>query len=309
MSKSLTIDQAIAMYIQFIKAEENKSPLTVKTYLQSFQMLKSLSPIQTVDEISKESIREYKMKLHEYRTRQGNELSVASKNHHLIVLKMLLRYLTREEEMIVYPPDNMRLFKMEERRVKYLQGDDLQKIFKQPDEYTKMGLRDRAILQLFFSTGLRLAELTSLDRHDINFKTREISVRGKRRKIRVVFISDEAAVAIEKYLNARMDHLTPLFVRNFTKIIHVPPPGEYYRLKRVGIYLIVKKYARRAGIVTSPSPHTLRHSFATDLLRNGADLRSVQEMLGHKEIGTTQIYTHITNSQLKEVHKKYHRRR
>lgn len=220
-----------------------------------------------------------------------------------------LRYLQREEELVVYPPDNIRLFKEQERKIKFLQTEEIGRLFRAPDTSTKIGLRDRAILELFFSTGLRLSELRGLNRKDINFKTREISVRGKRGKVRLVFISDSAAKAIEDYLIIRLDGLNPLFIRDFKKAIHSPPPGEYYRLSQVGIYLAVKKYARAAGIVSNPSPHSLRHSFATDLLRNGADLRSVQEMLGHKHLSTTQIYTHVTNPQLKDVHKKYHRLR
>ncbi|MFA7718263.1 MAG: tyrosine-type recombinase/integrase, partial [Candidatus Absconditabacterales bacterium] len=145
-----------------------------------------------------------------------------------------------------------------------------------------------------------------LNRKDLNFETREISVRGKRGKIRVVFVSDRAATALQHYLEARLDHLSPLFIRNHDQARMAMPPGEEFRLSRISIYNVVKKYALVAGIVSYPSPHTLRHSFATDLLRNGADLRSVQEMLGHKDLSTTQIYTHVTNPQLKEVHRKFH---
>jgi site-specific recombinase XerD len=141
---------------------------------------------------------------------------------------------------------------------------------------------------------------------DLNFQTREISVRGKRGKVRVVFLSDQAVEALNSYKESRSDHLSPLFIRNPDKATNVMPPGEEFRLSRISIYSIVKKYALAAGIVTDPSPHTLRHSFATDLLRSGADLRSVQELLGHKDLSTTQIYTHVTNPQLKEVHRKYH---
>ncbi|TSC57641.1 MAG: putative Tyrosine recombinase xerD, partial [Candidatus Peregrinibacteria bacterium Greene0416_62] len=161
-------------------------------------------------------------------------------------------------------------------------------------------------LETFFSTGLRLAELRSLNCKDINEKTREISIRGKRGKIRVVFLSDRAVEALKDYLGSRVDHLTPLFIRSLEKASNIMPPGEEFRLSRVSIWNIVKKYALKAGIVSNPSPHTLRHSFATDLLRNGADLRSVQELLGHKDLGTTQIYTHVTNPQLKDVHKRCH---
>jgi len=230
----------------------------------------------------------------------------ATNNHHLTVLRAFLRYLVQEEELDVYPPDRVRRFKEEQRKVKVLFREDLDRLLEAPDTSTKEGKRDKAILELFFSTGLRLAELRSLNTRDLNYQTREISVRGKRSKLRVVFLSDRAVTALREYVDARMDHLDPLFIRNHQVAANVMPPGEEFRLSRVSIYQVVKKYARAAGIMSKPSPHTLRHSFATDLLRNGADLRSVQELLGHKDLSTTQIYTHVTNPQLKEVHKKFH---
>ena len=208
--------------------------------------------------------------------------------------------------MDVYPPDRVARLKEEQRKVKVLFSDELERLLTAPNTATKEGKRDAGMLHLFFSTGLRLAELRGLNRKDLNFTTREISVRGKRGKIRVVFISDRAADALREYLDCRLDHLNPLFIRHHDKASKAMPPGEEFRLSRISIYGAVKKYARLAGIVSDPSPHTLRHSFATDLLRNGADLRSVQEMLGHKDLSTTQIYTHVTNPRLKEVHKKYH---
>ena len=306
MSKLHPLLPAIDRYIQFLQAEENRSTLTVHNYIQSFQLFTQICPLKNVEDISKQTIRQYRIQLHEYRSRQSRELTVKTKNHHLVVIRCFLRYLAREEELVVYPADNIKLFKEEERRVKFLHAEELERLMSAPDRLTKIGIRDKAILELFFSTGLRVSELRNLNCKDINFKTREISVRGKRSKIRVVFISKQAAKAMEEYLNIRMDQMHPLFVRNFDKLQHVQPPGEYYRLSTCGIYLIIKKYARWAGIVSNPSPHTLRHSFATDLLRNGADLRSVQEMLGHKDVSTTQIYTHVTNPQLKEVHRKFH---
>lgn len=306
MSPENELTTAIDRYLVFLKAEENKSPLTIDTYRQSLNMFIELGGVSSPAEINKGSIRMYKSALHTYRTKSGGELSIRTKNHHLTVLRAFLKYLIREEEMDVYPPDRVTRFKEDERKVKVLFREELEELLQAPDTTTKVGKRDKAILELFFSTGLRLAELRSLDCDDINFKTREISVKGKRGKIRVVFISDRAAEAIERYLEIRLDHLSPLFIRNFDKANNALPPGEEFRLSRISIYNIVKKYAKAAGIMSNPSPHTLRHSFATDLLRNGADLRSVQEMLGHKDLGTTQIYTHVTNPQLKEVHRKHH---
>lgn len=298
--------KAVERYLVFLKAEENKSPLTIQTYTQSLSLLQELLDVDDPRDINKASVRMYKSALHSYRTKSDAELAIRTKNHHLTILRAFLRYLIAEEEMDVYPPDRVTRFKEEQRQVKVLFRDDLEELLHAPDLNTKIGKRDRAILELFFSTGLRLAELRSLNTDDLNFKTREISVRGKRGKIRVVFVSDRAVEALKRYLEIRLDHLEPLFIRNFEKANKAMPPGEEFRLSRISIYNIVKKYARKVGIMSNPSPHTLRHSFATDLLRNGADLRSVQEMLGHKDLSTTQIYTHVTNPQLKEVHKKHH---
>jgi len=300
------LEKAIDRYLMFLQSEENKSPLTVDSYRASLSLFADLSEVEHPRDVNKGSVRVFKSNLHSYRTKRGGELAVRTKNHHLTVLRAFLRYLIQEEEMDVYPPDRVSRFKEEQRQVKVLYKEDLDRLLNAPDTSTRTGKRDKAILDLFFSTGLRLAELRSLNRKDLNFDTREISVRGKRGKIRVVFLSDLAVSSLKDYLDSRLDHLSPLFIRNFDLAKDAMPPGENFRLSRISIYNIVKKYALEAGIVADPSPHTLRHSFATDLLRNGADLRSVQEMLGHKDLSTTQIYTHVTNPQLKEVHKKFH---
>lgn len=300
------LSQAIARYLQFLQTEENKSALTVANYRQSLKLLTRLLPIDSVNEFDKLTIRNYKQALAEFRTRQNGEMAVRTRNHHLTVLRAFLRYLIQEEELDVYPPDRIKRFKEEQRQVKVLKPEELKRLLEAPDRETRDGKRDAAILELFFSTGMRLAELRSLNVRDLNFTTREISIRGKRSKIRVVFLSDRAVSALQEYLNSRTDHLIPLFIRHPHRAVNIMPPGEEFRLSRISLYSIVKKHALAAGIVTDPSPHTLRHSFATDLLRNGADLRSVQELLGHKDLSTTQIYTHVTNPQLKDVHKKYH---
>ena len=305
-SAQTPLENAIERYLVFLRSEQNKSPLTIDAYRQSLSLFCNLSKLDSPADINKTTVRMFKSNLHMYRTERNQELKVRTKNHHLTILRAFLRYLISEEEMDCYPPDRVTRLKEEQRKVKVLFADELHRLLSAPDTETKNGKRDSAILELFFSTGLRLAELKSLNRKDLNFMTREISVRGKRGKIRVVFISDRAAEALKKYIECRMDHLSPLFIRNHDLAANVMPPGEEFRLSRISIYNIVKKYALAAGIVSNPSPHTLRHSFATDLLRNGADLRSVQEMLGHKDLSTTQIYTHVTNPQLKEVHRKFH---
>jgi site-specific recombinase XerD len=306
--KSSPLAEAMNRYLQFLQSEENKSALTIQNYRRSLDLVLKLSGLTHPREFSKETVRTLKQRLHEARTRQGRELRVRTKNYHLTVLRAFLRYLLQEEEQDVYPPDRITRLKEEPRQVKVLFSEEMERLLSAPDTSVRAGKRDQAILELFFSTGLRLAELRSLNVKDLNFSTREISVRGKRGKIRVVFVSARAADALREYLESRVDALLPLFIRAPEKAATAMPPGENFRLSRISIYNIVKKYALRAGIVTDPSPHTLRHSFATDLLRNGADLRSVQEMLGHKDLSTTQIYTHVTNPQLKEVHEKFHRK-
>ncbi len=305
---SLSLSQAVDRYLRYLQSEENKSTLTITNYRQSLTLLQDLLPLKNVKNFSKEAISDYKQALHEFRTRRNEELTVRTKNHHLTVLRAFLRYLVQEEELDIYPPDRVKRFKEVTRQVKVLHGEEVTRLLAAPNREERAGKRDAAILELFFSTGLRLQELRSLNVKDLNFKTREISVRGKRGKIRVVFLSDQAVEALEHYMESRSDHLSPLFIRHPEKATNIMPPGEQFRLSRISIYNIVKKYALMAGIVTDPSPHTLRHSFATDLLRSGADLRSVQELLGHKDLSTTQIYTHVTNPQLKEVHKKFHRK-
>lgn len=306
MNSSPPLSQAIERYLQFLQTEENKSRLTLSNYRESLNLLTKLLSIKNVKDFDKDVIRNYKQKLSDFRTRQNSEMAVRTRNHHLTVLRAFLRYLVQEEELDVYPPDRIKRFKEQQREVKVLTGEELKRLLEAPDSEKRDGKRDRAILELFFSTGLRLAELRSLNIKDVNFQTREMSVRGKRSKIRVVFLSDRAVEALKDYINSRTDHLSPLFIRHPERATNILPPGEEFRLSRISIYNIVKKYALVAGIVTNPSPHTLRHSFATDLLRNGADLRSVQELLGHKDLSTTQIYTHVTNPQLKEVHRKFH---
>lgn len=226
MENTTQLSQAIDRYLIYLQAEENKSPLTVSTYRQSLDLFLKLMHLESPDFIDKQAIRMYKSALHSYRTKTDHELSIRTKNHHLTILRAFLRYLIQEEEQDVYPPDRITRFKEDPRKVKVLFRDDLEALLAAPDVTKKEGKRDKAILELFFSTGLRLAELRSLNTDDLNFKTREISVRGKRGKIRVVFISDRAAEALERYLEIRLDHLTPLFIRNFQKANNVLPPGK-----------------------------------------------------------------------------------
>lgn len=300
------LQKAVGRYLQYLESEQAKSALTVRNYSHQLKDFVESTRIRSPHSINKQTIREYKQHLHTFTDSNGAALKTRTKNHRLTVLRAFLRYLVQQEEMSTYPPDRVERFKQEQRQVKVLFDDALQHLLNAPDRSTVRGKRDFAILQTFFSTGLRLAELVSLNRADVNNKTREMSVRGKRGKIRVVFLSPLAVEAIRDYLEGLNDYYIPLFVRIQKDSLGRTLHGNELRLTARSIQNIVKKYALIAGIVTDPSPHTLRHSFATNLLRNGADLRSVQEFLGHQDLSTTQIYTHVTNPQLKEIHNKFH---
>ncbi len=202
-------------------------------------------------------------------------------------------------------PDRIELGKAASRSLKFLDADQLRRLLAAPDVRDPRGLRDRALLETFFSTGLRLAELARLDRDHINLKTREFGVIGKGRKPRVVFLSDAACTWLGRYLEARSDRWKPLFIRMKGRL-DATPGGPGMRISVRSIERVVQKYVKLAGLGVKATPHTLRHSFATDLLSNGADLRAVQELLGHANLNTTQIYTHVTNPQLRAAHRKFH---
>lgn len=292
-------------FVEFL-ASEGRSNNTLRSYRRALRLVAQLAPVDDVSALSKADLRQIKAALGRYRKADGRALSNATKNHCLIAVRGLLRYLIQEEDCSVLPPDQVRLFRPVDRQVKVLRIEQLEELLAAPDVTTKTGLRDRSILEMFFSTGMRLGELAALNRRDVNLQTREMSIRGKRSKVRVVFISPRAAEVLLRYLDGRVDHVVPLFVAHPGNLANALPPGEEYRLSTSSIYKLVKRYARLAGIVSDPSPHVLRHTFATDLLRNGCDLRSVQEMLGHQNVSTTQIYTHVTHPELKRSHEKYH---
>lgn len=296
----------ILRYLEYLELEKNKSPKTITNY--SFYLLRfeKFSQIKNVTEITPPLVRQFKLYLNRYKTAKGTALKKVTINYHLIALRNFLKYCLRIEELIVMAPDKIELLDKEEREIKTLNDTDLERLIHAPDLNLKEGRRDRAILELFFSSGLRVSELVSLNRDQINLETREFSIRGKGGYIRVAFISEKAVWALKMYLAKREDAFRPLFIRFSGPAADTGSFGEDLRLSSRSMENIVKKYAKKAGIMTDPTPHTLRHSFATDLLSAGADLRSVQELLGHKNVATTQIYTHVTNPQLKAVHKKFH---
>jgi len=300
------MQQSVIRYLQFLESEQGKSPLTIKNYAHQLEEFVKSTRAKAPADINKMIIREYKQYLHQFHDAFGSPLSVRTKNHRLTVVRAFLRYLIQQEEMDCYPPDRIERFKEDPRQVQVMFDDSLKRLLSAPDRLKLQGKRDYAVLMTFFSTGLRLSELVSLNRRDMNPQTREMSVRGKRGKLRVVFLSPTAVIAIQSYVDSLEYTCDPLFIRLVKDTPGRTIRGEELRLTPRSIQNIMKKYVLLAGVVGDPSPHTLRHSFATNLLRNGADMRSVQEMLGHKDLSTTQIYTHVTNTQLKDVHDRFH---
>jgi len=231
-------------------------------------------------------------------------LGATTQNYHLIALRSFLKFCSKRS-IAALAPDKIELARTKRKQVTWLNEDELERIFAQPDITKLAGMRDRAILELLFSSGLRVSELVGLDREHINLKRREFMVRGKGEKDRPIFISTEAADWLQKYLDMRRDNTKPLFIR-FMGSKKVDLSGNFHRLTARSVQRLVAHYALLAGITKHVSPHTLRHSFATNLLMNGADIRSVQAMLGHSNIATTQIYTHVTDPHLKKIHEEFH---
>ncbi len=269
-----------------------KTRINYEHYLKQFFRFAKISGY---NDISEENIRKFRLYL------ARTDLKKITQNYYMIALRNFLKFLAKKNLEAV-SPDKIELPKISQRQIEVIDGSELARLLKAPQGDDLKSLRDRAILETFFSTGLRLAELCALNRY-IDLKKGEITVRGKGEKLRIVFLSDNAREAINDYLRKRSDAEEALFVSLFRgKVIGRITPRATQRM--------INFYSRKAGIMQKKvTPHTLRHQFATDLLMNGADLRSVQELLGHSNISTTQIYTHITNRQLKEVHKAFHGRK
>lgn len=307
------LHQLIDEFLNYLEIERNCSKLTIRDYrhyLEVFYIWHSLPagrqalPYRSIENLTLQDIRKYRIYLANKADVKGQTLKKVTQNYYVIALRSFLRFLIKNDHKTL-EPSKIDLPKTESRSLKFLERDQIDRLVTVIDTSKEEGIRDRAILELLFSTGLRVSELTKLNHDQINFERREFGVIGKGGRARVVFISDRAAFWIDKYLKERKDKFRPLFIRYSGKVVE-DIGGEKMRLTVRSIERIVKKYVRFARLPVDASPHTLRHAFATDLLTNGADLRSVQEMLGHKNISTTQIYTHITNKQLREVHAAFH---
>ncbi len=291
-------------FLEYLELEQNRSQKTIANYDHYLTRLLDYADDINVSEINAEVIRKWRLWLNRLGTNTSDELGAATTNYHLIALRSFLKFCSKRG-IPALAPDKIELARTKRKQVTWLEEDELERLFAQPNVSNLAGMRDRAILELLFSSGLRVSELVGLDRDHINLKRREFMVRGKGQKDRPIFISAEAAEWLQKYLDARKDNTKPLFIR-FAGNKKIDLSGNYHRLTTRSVQRLVAHYALLAGITKHVSPHTLRHSFATNLLMNGADLRSVQAMLGHSNIATTQIYTHVTDPHLKKVHDEFH---
>lgn len=291
-------------FLTYIEVEKNKSLLTRRNYDHYLSRFISVTKLKRPEDITLDDVRDFRLWLNRQANGRGGNLKKSTQNYYLISLRSFLKYLYKNDVRTL-APEKIELAKTADRQVSFLDGDDLDHFLSAPlkNGITTLALRDKAILELLFSTGLRVSELAKLRQDMINLKKDEFTIRGKGDKLRVVFTSDAARTAVKAYLERRRDDAPWLFLRGDRagkRSTDVKP------LSPRSIQRLVDHYARAAGITKHITPHTLRHSYATDLLINGADIRSVQAMLGHSSIQTTQIYTHVTNPRLREIYKQHH---
>ncbi len=311
------LEKLVTDFLEYLEVEKNTSPLTVRNYHFYLARFLAWGNLKDPGDITMEKVRQYRLYLNRLRNPNQESLKRTTQNYHLIALRSFLKYLARHD-VPALAPEKIELAKIPERQVSFLEGDDLERFLEAPlatKEVEIIRQRDKAIVELLFSSGLRVSELAALKRGSINLAKDEFTVRGKGGKLRVVFISNQAKHWIKKYLESRRDDAESLFLRHdraASKAHEISVRDEknhHEGLTPRSVQRIVERYAKIAGITKKVTPHTLRHSYATDLLINGADIRSVQSMLGHSSITTTQIYTHITNQQLRDVYKAFHARR
>jgi len=285
-------------FLEYLEIERDRSPLTVRNYDHYLGKFLDWSKAEMPDDITAEAVRGFRLYLNRYEDEKGRKLKRITQDYYIIAIRGFLKFLAKRDVRAL-SSEKIELGKTKDRQVEFLELEEVERLINSTRGKKPENLRNVAILEMLFSTGLRVSELVSLNIENVNLKTGEFSVRGKGDKIRLVFLSTSAKIALNDYLLRRKDLSPALFVS-------LKEGGDPSRLTSRTMERIVKKCAVAAGIVKKITPHTLRHSFATDLLRNGADLRSVQEMLGHSSITTTQIYTHVTNKHLKEIHNKFH---
>ncbi len=291
------IEKLKTQFLEYLEIEKGRSLKTVENYDRYLIRFLKFAQIARAKDLDDEVVRRFRLTIN----REG--LKKSTQNYHLIALRVFLKYLAKRE-IESLAPDRIELAKTGSRELDLVSSSELTRLLAGPKGGDLKDLRDKAILELFFSTGLRVSELCSLDR-DLDLTRDEFSIRGKGEKVRLVFLSPAAKEAIKAYLKKRGDVEEALFV----SVSDINKNAKASRLTSRSMERLVKRYAIKAGITRKVTPHTLRHAFATDLLQNGADIRSVQMMLGHSSISTTQIYTHLTDKQLREVHKKFHTKR
>ncbi len=301
----MNIQKLIQDYIDYLEVEKNRSPKTVANYRRYLETFIKDQKISDLKDITAHTVKQFRLSLARKKL-DGNDhyLKRNTQAYYSIAIRNFLKYLIKQDIKPSVLPEQIELPKVPQRQIEIMEYTDLERFLNAPQGDSLRVLRDRAILEMLFSTGLRVSELCSLSRYS-DFSRGELTVRGKGSKLRVVFLSDRAQKAIRAYLDKRGDADEALFV----SLSKAKNPKVLGRIIPRAIQRLVKHYATKAGVLGKVVPHQLRHQFATDLLSNGADLRSVQELLGHANIATTQVYTHITNKQLKDIHKTFHGRR
>lgn len=303
-----SLPELVDEFLEHLEIEKNCSKLTIRDYRHYLEVFSHwyspASPGKSIEDLDLATVRKYRVYLANRVDGKGMTLKRVTQSYYVIALRSFLRFLVKNDHKVL-EPSKIDLPKTESRSLKFLEKEHVHRLIAAIDTSKEEGLRDRAMLELLFSTGLRVSELVKLDHDLINLQRREFGVVGKGGRARVVFISDRARLAIQYYLAKRKDTFKPLFIRYSGKVT-LDNGGEKMRLTARSVERTMKKYVKAARLPIDATVHTLRHSFATDLLTNGADIRSVQEMLGHKNIATTQIYTHVTNKQLREVHEAFH---
>jgi len=335
MSQNKNLGELIDGFLEYLEIERNCSKLTIRDYRHYLEVFskwyegslnvgvqhaepgvpnlrlgraQSFVPLQKnikkIEDLNLEAVRKFRVFLTNKQDKFGRNLKKVTQNYYVIAIRSFLKWLIKNDYKVL-APEKIELPKTESHSLKFLNEDQVTMLLNAPSVSKNAGLRDKAILETLFSTGLRVSELCKLNRDQINFKTREFGVIGKGQHPRVVFLSESACHWLQRYLAVREDLFRPLFIR-YSGAQNELNNGEKMRLTPRSVERLVDKYVKQVKLPIKISPHGLRHSFATDLLIHGADLRSVQEMLGHKNIATTQIYTHVTNFQLKKVHEKFH---
>lgn len=295
-------------FLDYLEIEKGRAPNTVENYKFYLKRFFIWSEVKDPAKIDQNMVRNFRLWLNRQKDSNGQPLKKNTQNYHLIALRAFLKYLAKRDEKTL-APEKIELAKMPDRQIEFLEGSELEAFLEAPetiDQPEIIKLRDKAILETLFCTGLRVSELAGIKKEDINLNKDEFTVRGKGSKLRVVFLSNSAKHWLDKYLKARKDMSEFLFTNHDKAGIKRNKTKEDKGLTPRSVQRIVQKYAKIAGITKKITPHVLRHSYATDLLANGADIRSVQTMLGHSSITTTQIYTHVTDKQLREVYKNFH---